>query len=316
MTIKIGCAVWTFTEPAHNPPYEEAIQTVGELGFDGTELILRDFEDVEGYWTKSKIQEIKGLLASYQLNVSQFAMFQNIMAGLASLDPAEKRRSIETFKIGCGIAAELGTDLVNFVSPWPWTITSPNSYLPEYYYINVPGVDPRLRSLDKFQTKLKVNLPKPFDAKAYWDNHMDSIAQVTAITKSHGMKLAVENHANTMTPHTDSVLRMIDTVKADNLGANLDSVWAYVQREYIPWSIHKYADRLYHVHLRDGDGLASYNLPVGFGNIDWVEVFRALKAIGFDGYVSIEWAHDSRVKENAARTLAYLRELIAEVEAE
>ena len=82
MGIKIGCAAWTWTEPAHNPPYEEAIKSIGELGFDGIELILRDFEDVENYWTKDKRKEIKSMVDYYGLQVSQFAMFQNVMDGL------------------------------------------------------------------------------------------------------------------------------------------------------------------------------------------------------------------------------------------
>lgn len=66
MGIKIGCAAWTWTEPAHNPPYEEAIKSIGELGFDGIELILRDFEDVENYWTKDKRKEIKSMVDYYR----------------------------------------------------------------------------------------------------------------------------------------------------------------------------------------------------------------------------------------------------------
>ena len=300
-----------FTEPAHNPPYEDAVRTIGEIGFDGMELILRDFEDVEGYWTKEKIKEINAMLDSYGMVVSQFAMFQNIMSGLASLDKTEKTRSIEAFKHGCEISAGLGCKIVNFVSPWPEVITAPNSYLPEYYYINVPGVDPRIRALQTFQTKMKFHFPRPFDWDAYWENHVDAIRTVAEIANSYGFRLAIENHANTMTPHTDSLLRLCEEIGMDNLGANLDTVWAYLQREYLPWSIHKYGDRLFHLHMRDGDGLAAYNLPVGFGNIDWVEVIRALKEIGYDGFISLEWAHDSRAKEDTANVMKYLRELIA-----
>lgn len=313
MAIQVGCAAWVWTEPAHNPPYEEAVRITGELGFDGMELILRDFEDVKGYWTPAKTAEIRRMLDGYGLKVSQFAMFQNIMSGLASLDPAKKARSIEYFRHGCDISAALGCSIVNFVSPWPEEITSPNAYLPEYYYINVPGVDPRLRALPTFQTKMRFTLPRPFDWARYWENHVDAVRQVSAIAAEYGFRLAIENHANTMTPHTDSLLRLFDAVDADNLGCNLDSVWAYLQREYVPWAIHRYGDRLYHVHMRDGDGLAAYNLPVGFGNMDWTETIRALKAIRFEGFLSLEWAHDSRARENAAMALAFLRELIRTV---
>lgn len=316
MSIRIGCAAWVFTEPAHNPPYEDAIRTIGELGFDGMELILRDFEDYGpgGYWSAQRVRDIRAMLDGYGLTLSQFAVFQNITAGLASIDPAEKQRAIDYFRYGCDICVGLGGEIMNFVSPWPWTITAPNDYLPEYYYINVPGVDPRLRALNTFQTKMHFNFPQPFDWPRYWESHVDAVRKVCAIAASYGLRLAIENHANTMTPHTDSLLNLFEVVGMDNLGANLDSVWAYLQREYLPWTIHKYGKKLFHVHMRDGDGLAAYNLPVGFGNTDWVEFVHALKVIGYDGFLSLEWAHDSRARTDAANALAYLRELIRTVE--
>lgn len=314
MAIKIGCAAWTWTEPAHNPPYEDAIRAIGELGFDGMELILRDFEDIKGYWTKEKCREIRKMLEEYGLEVSQFAMFQNVMDGLASLDEGKRQKSIEAFKYGCEISAALGCDIVNFVSPWPAEITAPNSYLPEYYYINVPGVDPRIRALQTFQTKLRYHLPKPFEWGKYWEMHVEAVSEVTKIAGGYGFRLAIENHANTMTPHTDSVLRLCEEVGGENIGANLDTVWAYLQREYIPWAIYKYNDRLFHVHMRDGDGLAAYNLPVGYGNTDWKAVVRALKDIGYNGYLSLEWAHDSEKKKHCEEALCFLREIVAEEE--
>ena len=310
MAMKVGCAAWTWTEPAHNPPYEGAIRSIGELGFDGIELILRDFEDIKGYWAPEKRKEINRMLDHYGLEVSQFAMFQNVMDGLASLDKERIRRSVDAFKAGCEISADLGCDIVNFVSPWPDVITAPNSYLPEYYYINVPGVDPRIRALQTFQTKLKYKFPKPFDWERYWESHVDAVRQVALTAKEYGFRLAIENHANTMTPHTDSVIRLCEEAGEDNIGANLDTVWAYLQREYLPWSIHKYGKRLYHVHMRDGDGLAAYNLPVGYGNTDWEAVIKALKDIGYDGYLSLEWAHDSEKTRHCIEALQYLRTLI------
>ena len=310
MAMKVGCAAWTWTEPAHNPPYEGAIRSIGELGFDGIELILRDFEDIEGYWIPEKRKEIKRMLDHYGLEVSQFAMFQNVMDGLASLDTDRIGRSVDAFKAGCEISADLGCSIVNFVSPWPDVITAPNSYLPEYYYINVPGVDPRIRALQTFQTKLKYKFPKPFDWDRYWESHVDAVRQVARTAKAYGFRLAIENHANTMTPHTDSVIRLCEETGEDNIGANLDTVWAYLQREYLPWSIHKYGRRLYHVHMRDGAGLAASNLPVGYGNTDWEAVIKALKDIGYDGYLSLEWAHDSEKTRHCTEALQYLRTLI------
>lgn len=62
-----------------------------------------------------------------------------------------------------------------------------------------------------------------------------------------------------------------------------------------------------------GDGLAAYNLPVGYGNTDWEMVIKALKEIGYEGYLSLEWAHDSEKHKHCLESLNYLRTLIAAV---
>jgi sugar phosphate isomerase/epimerase len=59
--LKVGCTAWVFTAPHYNPPYEQAIHSVGELGFDGLELILFDPADLTEYWTPRKIDEITRL---------------------------------------------------------------------------------------------------------------------------------------------------------------------------------------------------------------------------------------------------------------
>lgn len=112
MGIKIGCAAWTWTEPAHNPPYEEAIKSIGELGFDGIELILRDFEDVENYWTKDKRKEIKSMVDYYGLQISQFAMSR--MLWMVWPVWKKKRRTVQLrlLKTECEISADLGCDIV------------------------------------------------------------------------------------------------------------------------------------------------------------------------------------------------------------
>ena len=44
--MKIGAASWCFTHPHYQPPYEEAIKTVGSLGVDGIEMIAYNSDDL------------------------------------------------------------------------------------------------------------------------------------------------------------------------------------------------------------------------------------------------------------------------------
>jgi sugar phosphate isomerase/epimerase len=304
MTMKVGCTAWAFTAPRYNPPYEEAIRDIGEMGFDGLELILFDPSDLKNYWTPRKIDEIVRLYRSYNLTLSEFALYQNVVAGLPDLDPAAKSRSLDHFDQGCKLAVALGADVVNMVSQWPIGLKAPIPYPPSYIYNNVPGYV-------AFEPKLKMELPEPFDWDAIWANYVDSMRQATEIARSHGLRMALEGHANVIVSHTDSFLRLFDQVPDPSLGTNLDIVWQFLQREYIPWTIYKLKEKIFHVHVRDGDGLACYQLPVGDGILDWDGIVQALGKVGYDGFLSLEIGTYANPGPYAKRSLDYLREVIA-----
>ena len=61
--MKIGAASWCFTHPHYQPPYEEAIKTVGSLGVDGIEMIAYNSDDLYGYYTDERCKELKKLIA-------------------------------------------------------------------------------------------------------------------------------------------------------------------------------------------------------------------------------------------------------------
>src|SRR5687768_4184064 len=55
--VRVGCLSWCFHDfgpvntPAQRAAVEQSIDTIGELGFDGIELILTTRGDITGYWT-------------------------------------------------------------------------------------------------------------------------------------------------------------------------------------------------------------------------------------------------------------------------
>lgn len=279
--MKLGCACWTFTKGRFLPPYEPAVEIIGELGFEGVEFILRNVDDLDEYWTASRVDTLRALCARYDLAVSQFSFFQDTVADLANLDGDARQRALDVFARGVRLAVALGAQLVNFVSQWPVGIKAPAAYVPRYWYTNQPG-------LDFFQPKLTMQLPQPFVWDQIWESYVDSIRQCVQIVEQHGLKLAFEGHAHVIVPHTDSFLRLWDHIRSPALGYNLDTAWQFIQREYLPWSVYKLSDKLLHVHARDGDGLHCYSLPPGEGIIDWPGLVQALRDVGYDGFISLE----------------------------
>lgn len=300
--MKYSCVSWMF-QAWHNPPYEEAIRTVGELGFDAVELILQSPGDVDDYWTSQRIDDIRRLCKSYNMDVSQFVVFQDMVGGLADLDPSHKEEALENFALGCRMAAAFESSIVNIVSPWPAGTTSPHVYLSDYIYINAGGI----QAANNFEPKFSLRLADGFDWDAHWTNYVDSIRQCTEIAKTHGLRLSVENHAHVMSGSVDSLLRLMDHVPDASLGVNLDMRWAMTLREDIPWDVLKLKDKLFHTHAGDGDGLACYMLPVGMGNLDWEAIVRALRQIDYQGYFGFEWGGYRDPIKYAKLALEYIR---------
>jgi sugar phosphate isomerase/epimerase len=82
---KIGCTSWCF-HGFHTGDYpDKAIDLIGEMGFDGIELILNTKEDIDKYWGDPKtIDRLKKQLERNKLEISQFVLFHPIVAGLTS----------------------------------------------------------------------------------------------------------------------------------------------------------------------------------------------------------------------------------------
>ena len=69
---------------------------------------------------------------------------------------------------------------------------------------------------------------------------------------------------------------------------NLDAGWAALQREYPPAAVYQANRHLMNVHMRDIDGLMRRFVHVGQGVMDFRAIAQALKAIGFQGFVTLE----------------------------
>jgi sugar phosphate isomerase/epimerase len=298
--MKVGCAAWVFTAPRYNPPYEAAIEAIGEIGFESLELILCQKEDLEEYWTSSRIDAIRRQIDRCGLEISEFALYQDAVSHIVSLNPSEREDALETFEKGTVLAKSLGSPLVNMVGQWPIGMKAPIPYVPNYHH-------PISQGTSRFHPKLRIELPKGFDWDELWETYVESISTCTQIAKAHGLRFALEGHPHVMVPHTDSFLRLWDHVQDSALGFNLDTACQSVQREYLPWSVHKLKEKLLHLHVRDGDGLICYGLPVGMGVIDWHSLVAALRDVGYDGALSLELAAYEDPHYYARSSLDYLK---------
>ncbi|MGA3166280.1 MAG: sugar phosphate isomerase/epimerase [Terriglobia bacterium] len=299
--VKIGSVSWNFHSLAPGAHPEEAIDIIGSLGFESIELIANSRKDIDEYWTDSTIDRLKKQMERNRLVVNQYPFFQPVVEGLTSRNPEERKVSLDYFEKGCRIAKKLGAPMVNIVAPWARELKSTATYLPRYFMDDAkPG------------EKFHIDIAPGYDFDELWHIFVGAIRDCLARAKAHGAKFSIENHTHTMLPVTDSFLRLWDAVHDPMLGFNLDCGWAMNQREYPPVAIHKANKHLLNLHLRDVDARMREYVAIGAGVMDFRAIAEAVKAIGFEGSLSLEQDGSSEdMKETCRRYVSIMKECFA-----
>ncbi len=299
---KIGCLSWCFHDfsPGANP--EQAIDIIGELGFDGIELILLARQDLKQFWTDTKIDQLKKQLDKKRLRVAQFVIFQPVVEGLSSVRDDVREMNLDYFEAGCRIGKRFDAPMVNIVAPWARELSGPTNYLPRYY--DLPDAKPG--------EKFTIRIAEGFDWDAVWDAYVKATRACLERAKMHGLKMTIEHHTHCLVPDAVSFLRLWDAIRDPALGYNLDTGWTLLQREYPPVAIHKVKRHLMNLHVRDIDGPMRRFVHVGTGVMDFKALAQTLKKIGYDGYLSIEQdKYPGDMKETCKRYLDMMREYLA-----
>ncbi len=277
---RISSVSWNFHNlGAGNTRPDQAIEQIGGMGFEGIELILTGRAEIAAYWTDATIDKIRKRLDFYKLQVPQFAMFQPVVEELTSSSADEREKALDRFEAGCRIAVKLGAPIVNIVAPWARQLSAPgHGYLPRYN--DVPNAKPG--------AKFHIEIAPGFDWDQLWGTFVTTVKGCLQRAKTHGLRFSIENHTHTMMPETNAFLRLCDAVADPAFGLNLDVGWMALEREYPPVAIHKAGKRLMNVHMRDIDGLMRTFVHFGQGVMDVQAIAQALKAVRFQGFLSLE----------------------------
>ncbi|UCG49898.1 MAG: sugar phosphate isomerase/epimerase [Phycisphaerales bacterium] len=275
---KVGCLSWCFHSLSPGADPEPGLDIIGELGFEGVELIVSASRDLKEFWTDAKIERLNQKLRKNRLLVSQFVLFQPVVEDLSSTNRVAREQALANFEAGCRIGRKLGAPIINIVAPWARELKGPTGYLPRYYEITNPRPG----------QKYHIDIAQGFDWDRVWDAYVETTRACLSRAKAHGLKFSIEQHTHCLIPDAASFLRLWDQVRDDDLGYNIDVGWTLLQREYPAVAIHKVGRRLMNVHMRDIDGLMRQFPAFGRGVMDIGAIVTALKHVGFNGFASIE----------------------------
>ena len=299
--IRLGSVAWNFGRIGDDPPWTASIDAVGELGFEGIELIVAKAEQLDAVLTEPTLSNVLRQLGKYKMVVPQFVLYQSALADLASPDAEKRKRMLGVFEKGCQVAAKLGAPMINMVAPWPTVYRKQGqSYLPRYF-----------QEKNSPREKFRFEVPRNFDWPKAWAEFVATMKEATAIARAAGLKFSLENHTHTFTPRADAFLRLWDEVRDDALGFNVDIGWIQLEREYPVVTIFKARGHVLNVHLRDIDAAGLRFVAPGDGCMDFEGVVAALRDIGFAGFMSFEQDGVSDMKAALRRGKEILEEVLA-----
>lgn len=300
---KIGCCSFNFHSlgPRANP--EEAIDLIGDLGFEGIELIVAARDALRDYWTVAKQDETLRRLEKWKLELPALTVFQPMLEGITSVNPEERGRNFDIFEQVCKLARRLRAPAVGLAAPWPREMRGPREYLPRYTELENP------RPGEKFH----IDLDPSFDWDNIWAAYIRTLRECLDRAKAYGLKISIEHQAHSMVPDVASFLRLFDAIRDPMLGYTMDTGWTLSAREYPPVAIHQIKRHLMSVHARDIDGLMHRFPPFGEGVVDFRQIAQTLKLVGYRGYVHLAQDRSLPADSRAAarRFLAAMKEYLA-----
>jgi len=161
--------------------------------------------------------------------------------------------------------------------------------------------------------------------------YLDRLMRIADQAQAHGIRAVLHPHAGTYVEFGDEIDAVFARIPSEAMGMCLDTghlAYAGVDPVEV---VHRYRDRIEHVHLKDVDGrqltltrdaqrgfwdsiAAGIFCPVGEGIIDFPAFMAALSQIGYQGSATIEQDRHPASTTNPCRDLersvAYLTPLL------
>ncbi len=224
----------------------------------------------DGYHTlnKKRVQTLNEAAKSYKLNYSVHAPFADI--NVASPSKPMLKASMKRLKQSIQYASELEA----------------------YLWVFHPGSKSGISS---------------FYPGADWKQNATSIAELHTIAKDLGVKIALENlpeKYNFLMKTPDDFTKFYAETGLTDIGIVLDTGHANLEGQIQPF-LQKLSNKIAHVHISDNHGIIDEHLGLGYGEIDWQQFTKSLKATGFAGTILTESVY------NVQETLQKLQQLFA-----
>jgi sugar phosphate isomerase/epimerase len=138
-------------------------------------------------------------------------------------------------------------------------------------------------------------LPPTRPDPASWDTLIKSLEQLCSVAEKEGVDLALETVIGNLLSELGTTLELSERFDHPRLKLTFDPSHYVLAGQDLAMVIQRLGTRIRHVHFKDAAGRVGsmgkdFLFPfLGEGNTDWQSFFGGLRAIGYDGVLSIEF---------------------------
>jgi sugar phosphate isomerase/epimerase len=116
-------------------------------------------------------------------------------------------------------------------------------------------------------------------------HHIDALGPIARMAEDHGLVLVLENFKAPF----DRISTFESLFSAvPELCLHLDFGHTHIGKDDARVFCRSLGDKLRHVHFSDNRAAEDDHMPLGAGNVDWNGAVKALKAIEYDGTITLE----------------------------
>jgi len=138
-----------------------------------------------------------------------------------------------------------------------------------------------------------------------------ALEELEPLVRGTSVRIALENHYGNWIQFIQDYEHIFDYVKSPNIGLTLDTghfTAAGVDPEAVARRFG--VEKVFHVHIKDHQG--PHSVPLGMGTTNNFGTARALKELGYTGYLSqeIECGKGPEADRVAAEGIHYMRRLL------
>ncbi|MCK9607070.1 MAG: sugar phosphate isomerase/epimerase [Methylomonas sp.] len=152
----------------------------------------------------------------------------------------------------------------------------------------------------------------PDDAVGYF---IESLSRICEAAHQYNVAVGIEYEPGLLVENAYEVLDVIDRVDSDLLGVNLDIGHSYLNGEEPEVTIEALKGRIWNIHIEDIKNMKHFHLVPGDGDMPFKRYLKALKKIGYQGYLTAElYSFPQCPVEVGRRSYQYLANLLAELE--